>query len=175
MYSCYWCLGCASESVIWTLTDLETPLIHHGEIKYSCLQWMPCSNRLLSGSVSALRRAEKYTLQMAAIQYTEQHWKLTIKICLDFKRIPEQLKVLLWTVIVGWLITTTNNQWLVLIHLRMKEGNVLFNDALNTFYFTVIWRRTTHERHVNTQWKVSNAYDHHVQRHKPYNVFPSTR
>ena len=21
-----------------------------------------------------------------------------------------------------------------------KEGNVLFNDALNTFYFTVIWR-----------------------------------
>ena len=23
-----------------------------------------------------------------------------------------------------------------------KEGNVLFNDALNTFYFTVIWRRT---------------------------------
>ena len=23
-----------------------------------------------------------------------------------------------------------------------KEGNVLFNDALNTFYYTVIWRRT---------------------------------
>ena len=23
-----------------------------------------------------------------------------------------------------------------------KEGNVLYNDALNTFYFTVIWRRT---------------------------------
>ena len=23
-----------------------------------------------------------------------------------------------------------------------KEGNVLFNDALNTFYFTVMWRRT---------------------------------
>ena len=23
-----------------------------------------------------------------------------------------------------------------------KEGNVLFNDALNTFYFTVIWRQT---------------------------------
>ena len=23
-----------------------------------------------------------------------------------------------------------------------KEGNVLFNDTLNTFYFTVIWRRT---------------------------------
>ena len=31
------------------------------------------------------------------------------------------------------------------IHLLMeerKEGNVLFNDALNTFYFTVRWRRT---------------------------------
>ena len=24
----------------------------------------------------------------------------------------------------------------------MKEGNVLFNDTLNTFYFTVIWRQT---------------------------------
>ena len=24
----------------------------------------------------------------------------------------------------------------------VNEGNVLFNDALNTFYFTVIWRRT---------------------------------
>ena len=23
-----------------------------------------------------------------------------------------------------------------------KEGNVLFNDALNTFYFSVIWCRT---------------------------------
>ena len=23
-----------------------------------------------------------------------------------------------------------------------KEGNVLFNNALNTFYFTVIWRQT---------------------------------
>ena len=23
-----------------------------------------------------------------------------------------------------------------------KEGNVLLNDTLNTFYFTVIWRRT---------------------------------
>ena len=23
-----------------------------------------------------------------------------------------------------------------------KEGNILFNDALNTFYFTVIWRKT---------------------------------
>ena len=27
------------------------------------------------------------------------------------------------------------NEW-------MKEGNVLFNDTLNTFYFTVIWRQT---------------------------------
>ena len=26
--------------------------------------------------------------------------------------------------------------------LGRKEQNVLFNDALNTFYFTVIWRRT---------------------------------
>ena len=26
--------------------------------------------------------------------------------------------------------------------IKRKEGNVLFNDALNTFYFTVIWRRT---------------------------------
>ena len=25
--------------------------------------------------------------------------------------------------------------------LMQKEGNVLFNDALNTFLFTVIWRR----------------------------------
>ena len=25
---------------------------------------------------------------------------------------------------------------------RTKEGNVLFNDALNTFYFTVIWHQT---------------------------------
>ena len=25
---------------------------------------------------------------------------------------------------------------------RRKEGNVLFNDALKTFLFTVIWRRT---------------------------------
>ena len=24
----------------------------------------------------------------------------------------------------------------------MKEGNVLFKDALNTFLFTVIWRQT---------------------------------
>ena len=27
-----------------------------------------------------------------------------------------------------------------------KEGNVLFNDALNTFYFTVIWRRIEEKR-----------------------------
>ena len=25
---------------------------------------------------------------------------------------------------------------------EQMEGNVLFNDALNTFYFTVIWRHT---------------------------------
>ena len=28
------------------------------------------------------------------------------------------------------------------ISLGRKEGIVLFNDALNTFLFTVIWRRT---------------------------------
>ena len=27
------------------------------------------------------------------------------------------------------------------VHIKKwKEGNVLFNDALNTFHFTVIWR-----------------------------------
>ena len=25
---------------------------------------------------------------------------------------------------------------------KKEEGNVLFNDARNTFYFTVIWRQT---------------------------------
>ena len=30
----------------------------------------------------------------------------------------------------------------VIMPVGWKEGNVLFNDALNTFYFTVIWRRT---------------------------------
>ena len=34
-------------------------------------------------------------------------------------------------------------QLLLLFYLvGRKEGNVLFNNALNTFYFTVIWRRT---------------------------------
>ena len=28
------------------------------------------------------------------------------------------------------------------IYFRRKEGNVLFNDALNTFLFTIIWRST---------------------------------
>ena len=27
-------------------------------------------------------------------------------------------------------------------HSANEEGNVLVNDALNTFYFTVIWRHT---------------------------------
>ena len=31
------------------------------------------------------------------------------------------------------------------IHTYIQEGNVLFNDTLNTFYFTVIWRRTYDE------------------------------
>ena len=28
------------------------------------------------------------------------------------------------------------------VHVPVKEGNVLFNDALNTLYFMVIWRQT---------------------------------
>ena len=32
--------------------------------------------------------------------------------------------------------------YLRLYGVRYMEGNVLFNDALNTFYFTVIWCRT---------------------------------
>ena len=31
---------------------------------------------------------------------------------------------------------------LVNIKAGRKEGKVLFNNTLNTFYFTVIWRRT---------------------------------
>ena len=27
-------------------------------------------------------------------------------------------------------------------HLPGRKGNVLFNDAFNTFYFTVLWRQT---------------------------------
>ena len=38
------------------------------------------------------------------------------------------------------IITNTKRQIRILE--GKKEGNVLFNDALNTFYFTVIWRRT---------------------------------
>ena len=33
-------------------------------------------------------------------------------------------------------------QSFIRIFVGRKEGNVLFNDALNTFLFTVIWRRT---------------------------------
>ena len=29
----------------------------------------------------------------------------------------------------------------LMLDANRKEGNVLFNDTLNTFYFTVIWRR----------------------------------
>ena len=32
---------------------------------------------------------------------------------------------------------------------RRKEGNVLFNDELKTFYFTVIWRRRQIEMNLN--------------------------
>ena len=31
---------------------------------------------------------------------------------------------------------------MIMVESGRKEGNVLFNDALNTFYITVIWRRT---------------------------------
>ena len=37
---------------------------------------------------------------------------------------------------------TIDTTWLRSDRWEGKEGNVLFNDALNTFYFTVIWRRT---------------------------------
>ena len=48
--------------------------------------------------------------------------------------------VILWLFIYLYL-----NKW--------KEGNVLFNDALKTFYFTVIWRWTQqvcHKVHITT-------------------------
>ena len=38
-------------------------------------------------------------------------------------------------------LTTHSTHFILWLYGR-KEGNVLFNDALNTFYFTVIWRRT---------------------------------
>ena len=31
---------------------------------------------------------------------------------------------------------------MVKVHSRRKEGNVLFNDALNTFYLRFLWRQT---------------------------------
>ena len=31
---------------------------------------------------------------------------------------------------------------------RKKEGNILFNDALNTFYFTVIWKEGRKEGNI---------------------------
>ena len=37
---------------------------------------------------------------------------------------------------IGYLVTT------FALKERERERNVLFNDALNTFYFTVIWRHT---------------------------------
>ena len=35
-----------------------------------------------------------------------------------------------------------NQQIIDQVNEKRKEGNGLFNDALNTFYFTVIWCRT---------------------------------
>ena len=46
---------------------------------------------------------------------------------------------LLNLIIIGLII-------IIIIIIGRKEGNVLFNDALNTFYFTVIWRRLYGER-----------------------------
>ena len=41
---------------------------------------------------------------------------------------------------------TTHSTYFILrlygVRHMLKEGNVLFNDTLNTFYFTVIWRQT---------------------------------
>ena len=36
-------------------------------------------------------------------------------------------------------LTTHSTHFILLLYGR-KGGNVLFNDALNTFYFTVIWK-----------------------------------
>ena len=41
-----------------------------------------------------------------------------------------------------YLTTHSTHFILRLYGVRYMEGNVLFNDALNTFYFTVIWRQT---------------------------------
>ena len=51
-------------------------------------------------------------------------------------------------IVVHWyLLAESKNTALIMIRTSIKmegrkEGNVLFNDALNTFYFTVIWRWT---------------------------------
>ena len=39
-------------------------------------------------------------------------------------------------------LISANRGCLSLRFFGRKEGNVLFNDALNTFLFTVIWRQT---------------------------------
>ena len=42
-------------------------------------------------------------------------------------------------------LTTHSTHFILRLHgvgYIVKEGKVLFNDTLNTFYFTVIWRRT---------------------------------
>ena len=42
----------------------------------------------------------------------------------------------------GVAIVSIDHDYFLNLILGRKEGNVLFNDALNTFYFTAIWRRT---------------------------------
>ena len=37
-------------------------------------------------------------------------------------------------------LTTHSTHFIYAYMEGRKEGNVLFNDALNTFYFTVIWK-----------------------------------
>ena len=52
--------------------------------------------------------------------------------------------VLIWCVCCVWCVwlKKSKNYFGCLLKLGRKERNALFNDALNTFYFTVIWRRT---------------------------------
>ena len=54
-----------------------------------------------------------------------------------------------------------------------KEGNILFNDALNTFYFTVIWRRTTQRvreetrcRHMGYSFRLTARVLLYAQSHR---------
>ena len=66
--------------------------------------------------------------------------------CCSFKRREKKINILFHVFMVyrlkglvvgGWAGGGGMGRWVDL--LNRKEGNVLFNDALNTFYFTVIW------------------------------------